>query len=98
MDRVVHSLPCRSTDPQTGPQKTGYGHQYTRRRNDQVREGRGRGKETGSRGKLQYLKKQIEQQQQGVYGKYYQDPVLLATLLPTGIYGIVLVLFRTFYG
>jgi hypothetical protein len=47
--------------------------------------------------RLFFLRKKVELEQRGAYSKAFQDPALIATILPTGIFGILAVLFRAFF-
>ncbi len=49
------------------------------------------------RRRLEALRDKIDGLTQGAYSKTFQDPALMATVVPTGIFGILAVLFRTFF-
>ena len=58
--------------------------------------------ETRPRGKHRHdgllkMQKQIEEERRGAYAKFFQDPALAAMLLPSGIFGILTVLFRALF-
>jgi hypothetical protein len=43
------------------------------------------------------MRKQIEDEHRGAYSRYIQDPALLAMLLPSGVFGIVVILGRVLF-
>lgn len=47
---------------------------------------------------LEILQKEIEKEHRGAYARFFQDPALMALLLPTGLFGVLTVLFRTLFG
>lgn len=47
--------------------------------------------------RLEFLKKRVENEQRGAYSRLFQDPAVIATILPTGIFGILAVLLRAFF-
>jgi hypothetical protein len=46
---------------------------------------------------LQEIKQRIEAEDRGAYARWFQDPAFMAMLLPTGLFGILSVLFRTLF-
>jgi hypothetical protein len=47
---------------------------------------------------LQEIKRLIEEERQGAYSRWVQDPAFLAVLVPTGMLGILNVLFQALFG
>jgi hypothetical protein len=47
---------------------------------------------------LEMLQKEIAEERRGAYAKLFQDPALLALLIPTGLLGLITILFRAFFG
>jgi len=46
---------------------------------------------------LERLREQIEGERRGAYARLIQDPALLAVLVPTGLLGIITILFRALF-
>jgi hypothetical protein len=46
---------------------------------------------------LKELRRRIEEERRGAYARLFQDPALLAVLIPTGLLGILTVLFRALF-
>jgi hypothetical protein len=49
-------------------------------------------------GILSEIRKRIVDERRGAYARFIQDPALVAILLPTGLFGILTVLFRFLFG
>jgi hypothetical protein len=47
---------------------------------------------------LQEIKRRIEEEVRGAYARWFQDPAVLAMLVPTGLLGILSVLFQALFG
>ncbi len=47
---------------------------------------------------LTTLKRLIAEEHRGAYARFFQDPALLAVMVPSGLLGIVVVLFRAMFG
>jgi hypothetical protein len=47
---------------------------------------------------LEEIKRRIEAERRGAYARWLQDPAFLAMFIPTGLFGILTILFQALFG